>query len=145
MNKKHWPHGFAQYGPSTWQPQSRKQQVGLQQGLVLVYKLKYYCSWRYIIWLSAWFRNIFCAFFSPTVKTLQNPNFRQEMLNILSALKFAGSYLAFYEWKVSFSLISPMIFSYWDSIGLIQVTEISPASRWSLRKSRIQLVSSLSF
>ncbi len=35
---------------------------------------------------------------------------RQERLNILSMLKFAGSHLAFYERKVSFSLISPIIF-----------------------------------
>ncbi len=32
------------------------------------------------------------------------------MLNILSMLKFTGSHLAFYEWKVSFYLISPIIF-----------------------------------
>ncbi len=43
----------------------------------------------------------FTHFFSPTVKTL----------NILSALKFTGSHLAFYDWKVNFSLISPIIFS----------------------------------
>ncbi len=36
--------------------------------------------------------------------------FRQETLNILCALKSTGSHLAFYDWKVSFSLISPIIF-----------------------------------
>ncbi len=35
----------------------------------------------------------------------------QETLNILNALKFKGSHLGFYEWKASFSLISPIIFS----------------------------------
>jgi hypothetical protein len=44
---------------------------------------------------------IFFAHFLPTVKTPQNStrplNFRQETLNILSALKFAGSHLASYE------------------------------------------------
>ncbi len=37
------------------------------------------------------------------------------MANILSELKFTRSHLAFYERKVSFSLISPIIFS----LGLI--------------------------
>jgi hypothetical protein len=41
----------------------------------------------------------------------ETSKFRQEKLNILSALKFAGSQLAFSEWKVRFSLISPRIFS----------------------------------
>ncbi len=37
--------------------------------------------------------------------------FSLETLNILSALKFTGSHLALYDWQVSFSLISPIIFS----------------------------------
>jgi hypothetical protein len=32
-------------------------------------------------------------------------------MNNLSALKFMRSHFAFYEWKVGFSLISPIIFS----------------------------------
>ncbi len=46
-----------------------------------------------------------------TTKFKETSEFKQETLNILSALKFAGSHLALYEWKVSFSLISPRIFS----------------------------------
>jgi hypothetical protein len=47
--------------------------------------------------LSALFCNIFCAFFANSenaTKFKETSEFRQEMLNILSALK---SHLAFYE------------------------------------------------
>ncbi len=62
---------------------------------------------------SAWFRHIFKRFFANSenaTKSKDFSKFRQEMLNILSTLKFTGSNLTFYEWKVSFSLISPIIF-----------------------------------
>jgi hypothetical protein len=57
------------------------------------------------------FAKLFACFLANSenaTKFKETYEFRQEMLNILSGLKFAGSYLAFY---VSFSLISPIIFS----------------------------------
>jgi hypothetical protein len=54
---------------------------------------------------------IFFMLFFTNSENATNSKFRQEMLNILSPLKFTGSHLAFYEWKVSFSLISLIIFS----------------------------------
>ncbi len=63
---------------------------------------------------SAWFCHIFHVFFANgenATKFKETSKFSQEMLNILSTLKFAGSHLEFYEWKVSFSLISPRFFS----------------------------------
>ncbi len=50
-----------------------------------------------------------CIFFTNSENETKS-KFRQEMLNIFIMLKFAGSHLAFYEWKVSFSLISPIFF-----------------------------------
>jgi hypothetical protein len=45
-------------------------------------------------------RHIFCTFFANcenATKSKETLKFGQETLNILSALKFAGSHLAFYE------------------------------------------------
>jgi hypothetical protein len=88
--------------------------------------------------LSALKASIFHTFFSAMkVKSFQ-PNFIiffmlfftnsetksklwQEMLNILSVLKFKGSHLAFYECKVSFSLISPIIFSLGSQLVLLSL------------------------
>ncbi len=53
---------------------------------------------------------IFMNFFANNENATKS-KFRQETLNILSVLKLRGSHLAFYERKVSFSLISLMIFS----------------------------------
>ncbi len=62
-----------------------------------------------------YFAIFFACFFINSENTTKF-KFRQKTLNILSVLKFVGSHLVFYEWKVSFSLISPIIFSlgYYD-------------------------------
>ncbi len=54
--------------------------------------------------------SIFFTLFFTNSENATKSKFRQETLNILSALKFTGSHLAFYEWKVRFSLISPIFF-----------------------------------
>jgi hypothetical protein len=76
------------------------------------------------IYFQHWKWNAFTLispyFFMPFFANSENATkskFRRGMLNILSALKFAGSHLAFYEWKVSFSLISPMILTLWVCVG----------------------------
>jgi hypothetical protein len=51
---------------------------------------------------------IFSMLFFTNSENTINSKFSQETLNILSALKFTGSHLAFYDSKVSFSLISPI-------------------------------------
>jgi hypothetical protein len=59
------------------------------------------------------FAIFFAHFFANgenATKSKETSEFRQEMLNILGALKFAGTHLVFYEQKVSFSLISPRNF-----------------------------------
>ncbi len=50
-----------------------------------------------------------CIFFTNSENATKS-KFRQETLNILNALKFTWSHLVFYDWKVSFSLISRIIF-----------------------------------
>ncbi len=64
--------------------------------------------------LSARFHHIFHTFFvncDNATTSKETSEFRKEMLNILSAFKFAGSHLAFSEWKVRFSLISENFFT----------------------------------
>ncbi len=61
--------------------------------------------------LSAKVWHIFHMFFFTNSENPTKSKFSQETLNILSALKFIGSHLAFYDWKVSFSQISPIFFS----------------------------------
>ncbi len=63
-------------------------------------------KWKAFSLISPYFS---CVFFT-NIENATNSKFSQETLNIFSASKFTGSYLAFYEWKVSFSLISPIIF-----------------------------------
>ncbi len=64
----------------------------------------------------------FSCFFSPTVKTLQNPNLCRKRWFFKEHLKFMGSHLAIYEWKVGFSLISPIFFYFgWSPIGLFVI------------------------
>ncbi len=66
------------------------------------------------------FAIFFMLFFSNSENATES-KFRQETLNILRALKFVGSHLAFYEWKVSFSLISPIIFSSFTGKSSIEI------------------------
>ncbi len=70
---------------------------------------------------------IFFMLFFTNSENATKSKFRQKRLNILSTLKFTGSHLAFYEWKVSFSLISPIIFFTRD--------EQTTRSELSLKKS----------
>ncbi len=55
--------------------------------------------------------SLMLPYFFANSENATKSKFSQETLNVLSALKFAGSHLAFYERKVSFSLISRRIFS----------------------------------
>ncbi len=64
-------------------------------------------KWNAFSLISPYFSRFFLTNSENTTKS----KFRQEMLNILSMLKFTGLRLAFYDWKVSFSLISPISFS----------------------------------
>ncbi len=77
-----------------------------QQPIIKVNIVKFQPYWKN--WCFCYIFHV--VFFTNSEKATKS-KFRQEMLNILSALKCAGSYLAFHEWKVSFSLISPIIFS----------------------------------
>ncbi len=74
---------------------------------------------------------IFSCIFFTNSKNGTISKFSQEMLNILSALKFPGSHLTFYDCKVIFSLISPINFSlgWFSSLGM-------PISRGSYSKGR---------
>ncbi len=78
--------------------------------------------------LSLNFDIIFMLFFTIS-ENASKSKFRLEMLNILSALKFTGSHFAFYEWKVSFSLISVRIFSTRVSITWTEFIDMLPI--WS--------------
>ncbi len=71
-------------------------------------------KWNTFSLISPYFSQVFFTNSENATKS----KFRQETLNILRALKFAGSHLAFYEWKVSFRLISPIIFSLGKSLIL---------------------------
>ncbi len=64
---------------------------------------------------------IFLRIFFTNSENTTKSKFRQETLDILSALKFKGSHLAFYEWKVSFNLISQIFFPLGEWLSWITV------------------------
>ncbi len=60
---------------------------------------------------------LYFSCFSFTIsENATKSKFWQKTLNILSALTFTGSHFAFYDWKVSFSPISPIIFSLGETV-----------------------------
>ncbi len=67
-------------------------------------------KWNAFSLILPYFLRVFFANREKATKFKEASKFRQEMLNILCVLKFSRSHLAFYEWKVSFSLISLRIF-----------------------------------
>jgi hypothetical protein len=60
-------------------------------------------KWNAFSLISPYFS---CVFFTNCENAIKF-KFTHETVNILRILKFTGSHLVFYDWKVSFSLISP--------------------------------------